>query len=95
MDTLQWIALTKSHLQVHQQDTGTTTKLVDMIDQLLRVIITPGITTVTTGIGTGSVDLDLAPITLGIGVIVALILAEVALDPFISPHAIAFHTAEA
>ena len=51
---------TKSHLQAHQQDAGTTT-LVGMIDQHLRVIITPGITTVTIGIGTGSVDLNLAP----------------------------------
>ena len=63
MGTLQWIALTKSHLQACQQDPGTTT-LVGMTDQHLRVITTPGITTVTIGIGTDSVDLNLAPITL-------------------------------
>ena len=66
MDMLQQIALTKSHLLAHQQDAGTTT-LVNMTDQHLRVITTPGITTMTIGIGTGSADLDLIPITLGIG----------------------------
>ena len=34
MDTSQWIALTKYHLQAHQQDAGTTT-LVGMTDQHL------------------------------------------------------------
>ena len=48
MGTSQQIALTKSHLQAHQQDAGTTT-LVGVIDQHLRVITTPGITTMTTG----------------------------------------------
>ena len=48
MDTLQSIALTKSHLQAHQQDTGTTT-LVGMTDQHLRVIATPDTTTVIIG----------------------------------------------
>ena len=90
----QWIAPTKSHLQAHQQDAGTTT-LVGMIDQHLRVITTPSITTMMIGIGTGSVDLDLAPITLDIGVTVTVILAEVALDPFTSPHTIAHHATEA
>ena len=52
-------------------DIGTTTP-VDMIDQHLGVIITPGITTMTIEIGTGSADLDLAPIILGIGVTVAV-----------------------
>ena len=61
MGTLQQIAPTKSHLQAHHQDAGTPT-LVGMIDQHLRVITTPGITTMTIGIGTGSVDLDLARI---------------------------------
>ena len=65
MDMLQQIAPTKSHLHAHQQDAGTTT-LVGMIDQLLKVIMTPGITTTTIGIGTGLVDLDLAHITLDI-----------------------------
>ena len=49
----------------------------------------------TIGIGTDSVDLDLTPITLDIGVTVTAILAEVALDPFTSPHAIAHHATEA
>ena len=44
MDTLQQIALTKSHLQTHQQDAGTT-PLVGMTDQCLRVIITPALPT--------------------------------------------------
>ena len=61
----QWIAQTKFHLQAYQQDAGTTT-LVDMIDQHLRITIPPGITTVTIEIGTGSADLDLAPIILNI-----------------------------
>ena len=91
MDMLQWIALTKSHPQAHQQDAGTTT-LVGMIDQLLKVIITPGITTVTIGIGTGLVDLDFTHIALDIGVTVTLILTEVTLDPFNSPQTVAHHT---
>ena len=90
MNTLQQIALTKSQLQAHQQDAGTT-KLVGMIGQLLEVIITPGITTVTIGIDTGLVDLDLTHITLDIGVTAAVILAEVTLDPFTGPHTIAYH----
>ena len=94
MGMLQQIALTKSYLQTHQQDAGTTT-LVGMIDQLLRVIITPGITTVTIGIGTGSVDFDLTPIILDIGVPVTEYVTEVTLDPFTSPHAIAHHATEA
>ena len=88
MDMSQQIAPTKSHPWAHQQDARTTT-LVGMIDQLLGVIITQGITTATIGIGTGSVDLNLTHITLDIGVTVALILTEVTLDPFIGPHAIA------
>ena len=94
MATLQQIALTKSHLQAYQQDTGTTT-LVDLIDQHLRVIITPGITTMTIGIGTGSADLNLTPIILDIGVTAIVTLAGVALDPFTDPHAAAHHTTEA
>ena len=60
-----------------------------MIDQPLRVIITPGITTMTIGIGTGLVDLDLTHITLDIRVTATVILAEVTLDPFTGPHTIA------
>ena len=65
-----------------------------MIDQDLGVITRPDITTVTIGIDRGSVDLNLAPITLIIGVTVTVILTEVTLDPF-SPHAIAHCTTEA
>ena len=85
---------TKSNLQAHQQDSGTTTP-VDMIDQHLRVIITLGITTVTIEIGIGSADLDLTPIILDIGVTVAVTLTEVTLDPFTDPHAAAHHATEA
>ena len=94
MATSQQTALTKFHLQAYWQDAGTTT-LVDMIDQHLGVTITPGITIVTIGIGTGSADLDLAPIILDIGVTVAVTLAEVTLDPFTNPHTAAHHTTEA
>ena len=94
MGTSQQIALTKFHLQAHQQDAGTTT-LVNMIDQHLRVIITQGITTLTIGIDTGSADLDLAPITLDIGVPVTVTLAEFTLDPFTNPYATAHHATEA
>ena len=94
MDTSLWIAPTKSHLQAHQQDTGTTT-LVGMTYQHLRVITTPGITTITIGIGIDSVDLDLAPIIPDIGVTVAVTLAEVTPHPFTGPHTIAHHTTEA
>ena len=90
MDTLQWIALTKYHLQAHQQDAGTT-PLVGMTDQHLRIIATPGIPTMTIGTDTDSVDLDLTHITLDIGVTVAVILAEVILDHFTGPHAVALH----
>ena len=94
MATLQQIALTKFHLQAYQQDVGTTT-LVDMIDHHLGVTITPGITTVTIEIGTGSADLDLTPIILDTGVTVAVTLAEVTLDPFTDPHTTAYHATEA
>ena len=78
----------KSHLQAHQQDGGTT-PLVGVTDQHCGVIITPGITTTTIGIGTDSVDLDATHITLDIGVTVTVIIAEVTLDPFTGPHIIA------
>ena len=81
MVTLQQFALTKYHLQAHQQDAGRT-PLVGMSDQHLKIITTPGITTMTIGIGTDSVHLNLTDITLDIGVTVAVILTEVALDPF-------------
>ena len=94
MATSQWIAQTKFHLQAYQQDTGTTT-LIGMIDQHLRVTITPGITTMTLEIGTGSADLDLAPIILDIGLTVTVTLTEVTLDPFTDPHTTAHHATEA
>ena len=94
MGTSQQIAPTKSHLQVCQQDARTTT-LVGMTDQHLRVITTPGITIITIGIGTGSLDLNLAPIILDIGVAVAVTLTGITLDPFTSPHTIAHHATEA
>ena len=78
----------------HQQDAGTPTP-VGMIGQHFRVIITPGITTVTIGIGTGSADLDLTPIILDIGVTATVTLTEVTLDPFTGPHTIAHHATEA
>ena len=90
MDTSQQIALTKYHLQAHQQDAGTT-PLVGMTDQHLRIVATPDITTMNIGTGTDSVNLNLAHITLDIGVIVAVTLAEVILDHFTSPHTIALH----
>ena len=90
MDMLQQIALTKSHLQAHQQDAGTTT-LVGMIDQLLRSHNHTRHYHLTIGIGTGSVDLDPTHITLDIGVTVTVILTEVTLDPFTIPHTIAHH----
>ena len=93
MDMLQQIVLTKSHPQV-QKDAGTTT-LIGMINQLLKVIITPGITITTIGIGIDSVDLNPTDITIDIGVTIAVILAQVTLDPFTSPHTIAHCTTEA
>ena len=94
MGTLQCIAPAKFHLQAHQQDAGTT-RLVDVIDQHLRLIITPGITTMTKEIGTGLEDLNLTCIILDIGLTVAVTLAEVTLDPFTIPHATAHHATEA
>ena len=91
MDTSQRIAPIKYHLQAHQQNTGTT-PLVGVTDQHLEIITKPGITTMTIGIGTDSADLNLAHITLDIGVTVTVILTEVALDPFTGPHAIAHCT---
>ena len=90
MDTLQWIALTKHHLQAHQHDAETTPQ-VDMTDQHLGIIATPGIPTMTIETGTDSVNLDLTHITPDIVVTVAVILAETILDHFTSPHAVALH----
>ena len=90
----QQIALTKLCPQVYQHDAKTTT-LEDMIDPHLGITIMIGITTVTIKIGTGSADLDLAPIISDIGVTVTVTLTEVALDPFTDPHTAAHHTTEA
>ena len=84
MDMSQLIALTKYHLQAHQQDAGTT-PLVDMTDQHLGIIATTGIPTVTIETGTDLVNLNLAHITLDIGVTVTVTLTEAILDHFISP----------
>ena len=62
-----------------------------MTDQHLRIIPTPDIPTVTIGAGTDSVDLNLAHITLDIGVTVAVTPTDVILDHFTSPHAVALH----
>ena len=94
MDRSQQIALTKYHFQAHQQDAGTT-PLVGKTDQHLRIIPIPGITTVTTGIATDSVDLDPTHIILDIGATVTMILAEVTLDPLTNPSIIAHHATEA
>ena len=90
----QQSALTKFHLQAYHQDAGTIT-LVDVIDQHLRITIIPDITTKTIEIDTDLADLDLTPIILNIGVTVAVTFAEVTLDPFIDPHAVAHHATEA
>ena len=94
MDMSQCIALTKYHLQTHQHNAGTT-PLVDMTDQHLGIIATPGIPTVTIETGTDSVDLNLAHITIDIGVTVTVILAEAILDHFTSHHSIALHATRA
>ena len=91
MDTSQQIALTKYHLQAHQQDAGTT-PLVGMTDQHLSIITTQGITTMTIGLDTDSINLDLTHITLDIGVTAAVTLAEVILDHFTGPHTVALCT---
>ena len=66
-----------------------TTPLVDMTDQHLGIIATPGVPTLTIETGTNSVDLNLTQITPDIGVTVIMILTEAILDHFTSPHAIA------
>ena len=58
-------------------------------DQHLRIIATPGVSTVTIGTGTDLVNLDPTPITLDIRVTVAVTPTKVILDHFTGPHAIA------
>ena len=62
-----------------------------MTDQHLGIIATPGVPTVTIGTGTDSVNLDLAHITLDIGVTVTMTPTEVILDHFTGNHAIVLH----
>ena len=62
-----------------------------MTDKHLRIIATLGTPTVTIGTGTDSVDLNLAQITLDIGVTVTVTPAEVILDHFTGHNAIALH----
>ena len=95
MAMLQWTAPTKFHPHQYQHDAETTT-LEDVIDPHLGVTIMIGITTVTIEtIGTGSADLNLAPIILDIGVTVAVTLTEVTLDPFTNHQTTTHHAAEA
>ena len=86
--TLQWIALTKYHLQAHWHN-AEITPLADVTEQHLRIIATPGIPTMTIETGTDSVDLNLTHIIPVIGVTVVVILTEATLDHFTSLHAIA------
>ena len=88
------MAPTKFCSQAYQHNAETKT-LEDVIDPQLRVTIMIGTTTMTIKIGTGSADLDLAPIILDIGVTVTVNLKEVALDPFTDSHATAHHVTEA
>ena len=88
MDMLQWIALTKYHLQVCQHN-AEITPLADMTDQHLGIIATPGILTMAIETGTDSANLDPAHITPDLGVTVIVILTEAILDHFIDLHAVA------
>ena len=90
MDMSQQIALTKYHLQAHWHN-AEITPLVDMTDQHLRIIATPGIPTMTIETGTDSADLDLTHITPDTGVTVIVILTEAILDHFTGIHTIALH----
>ena len=84
----------KFYPQVYQHNAETTT-VEDVIDPHLGVTIMIDITTATIKIGTGSADLNLAPIILDIAVRVAVTLTEIALDPFTDPHSAAHHASEA
>ena len=90
MDTSQWIALTKYHLQAHWHD-AEIIPLVGMTDQHLRIIATPYVPTMTIETGTDSANLDLTHITPDIGVTVIVILAEAILDYFTGLHTVALH----
>ena len=67
MDMLLWTALIKYHHQAHQHATEVT-PLVGMIGPPLGIIATPGILTMITKIGIGSVVPDPTHITMDIGV---------------------------
>ena len=92
MDMLQWISLTKYHLQAHRHN-AEITPLVNVRDQHLGTT-TPGTLTMTIETGTDSGDLDLTYITPDIGVTVILIPAEAILDHFIDLHAAVSHITE-
>ena len=89
MDTLQWIALTKYHLQACWYD-AEITPLADVTDQHLRTA-TPGIPTMAIETGMDSVALNPTDITPDIAVTVVVIPAEAILDHFINLHPIAPH----
>ena len=84
----QQIALTKYFLQACWHGTEIT-PLVDMTDQHLGIIATPGIPTVTIETGTDSVDLNPTHITPDIGVTDIVIPTEAVLDHFIDLHTVA------
>ena len=90
MDTLQWIALTKYHLQACWHN-AEITPLADVLDQHLGIIATLGILTMTIETGTDSANLNPTHITPDLGVTVIVILTEAILDHFINLHTIAPH----
>ena len=92
MDTSQWIALTRYHLQACRHDAGIT-PLVDVTGQHLGTA-TPDVLTATIETGTDSANLDLAHITPDIEVTTVVIPTEAILDHFIDLHAIAPHVTE-
>ena len=92
MDMLQWIALTRYHLQACQHDAGIT-PLVDVTGQHLRTAI-PDFLTVTIETCTDSANLNLVHITQDIGVTAVVIPTEAILDHFIDLHTIAPHATE-
>ena len=88
--TLQWIALTKYHLQAHQYDAEITPPA-DMTDQHLGIIVTPGVPTMTIETDTDLANLNPAHLTPDLGVTVVVIPIEAVLNHFINLHTIAPH----
>ena len=96
MVMLQYIAPTKFHHQVYQQDTEITILTQDdVIDLHLEITTMIGTTTVTIETGTGLAGPDPIPITPDLGVTVTVTLKEVTLDPITNPHITAHHATEA